>query len=138
MGDWAAYLTDPDLQKALSLIGGGLAATGAAIWTVIKYFYPQDNKEASETVARNSDSSSKVFAEGGSTAVGGNLSISGSTIHQGLSNLSMIALAIAGVGIVALALAFAGNQIKADNGSFAVGGGVADSSITKTNQGSEQ
>lgn len=134
MGDWATYLTDPNLQKALSWIGGGLAATGAAIWTVTKYFYPQEDKEASETVAQNSDTSSKVFAEGGSTAVGGNLSISEPAIHQGPSNLSVIALAIGGVGIVALALAFAGNQIKADRGSAAVGGDVTGSTITITNQ----
>lgn len=138
MDNWVALLADPETQKVLAWFGGVLAAIGAAIWTVVKYFYPQENQTDAVIVAQNSDFSSEVFAEESAIAVGGDLSISGPTIHQGPSNLSMIALALAGVGIVALALAFAGNQIKAHSGSAAVGGDVTGSTITITSQGTEQ
>lgn len=139
MDDWGAFLTDPEIRKSLSWLGGGLATVVTAVWAVIKYFYPKERNRPPAATSQNTDNSSKVSVEGGSTAIGGNLSINGPTIHHWPSNFSMIALAITAVGIVAWVVAFTGSQIKANSGSVAVGRDVKGSTITIINQeGTEQ
>lgn len=138
MDDWGAFLIDPEIRKSLSWLGGGLATVGTAVWAVIKYFYPKERNRPPAATSQSTGNSSKVSAEGGSTAIDGNLSISGPTIHHGPSRLSVIAFAVAGLGIVALVLAFAGNKIEADRGGVAAGGSISGSTITTTNESTAQ
>lgn len=138
MDDWGAFIFDPEIRKSLSWLGGGLATLGTAVWAVIKYFHPKERNRPPAATSQNTDNSSKVFAEGGSTAIGGNLSINGPTIHRGPSRLSIIALAVAGLGIVALVLAFSGNKIEADRGGVAAGGSISGSTITTANESTAQ
>lgn len=138
MEPWFEFLTDPEIQKSLSWLGGGFTAAGAAIWAVIKYLYPKGSENPSAAVPQNRDASSSVSANRSGTAIGGNLTISGPTIHQGPNRLSVVALGLAVLGIVTAALAFAGNRIEADNSSAAVGGYISGSTITINSQGSER
>ncbi|NVO24890.1 hypothetical protein [Donghicola mangrovi] len=138
MENWAEFFTDPETQKAISWLGGGLAAIGAAAWTVIKYFYPKEESKPPAAVPQNSVSSSKVTADGGGTAVGGNVSISGPTINQGPNRFSIIALALAVVGVIVLSLAFAGNNVTAINGGVAIGGDASESQVQTDNQSIEK
>jgi hypothetical protein len=63
--DWSAlwdWLSNPSNQQTLAWIGGGAAAVGAGVWTVIKFLHGKP---------------SSVSADRGGTAVGGTVTASG-------------------------------------------------------------
>lgn len=61
--DW---LTDPDNQKMLALIGSGLAAIAATAWAVFKYFHSSRSNRSSDAPPP----SQTVIADRGGVAAG--------------------------------------------------------------------
>jgi hypothetical protein len=61
--DW---LTDPENQKTLALIGSGVAAIAAAAWAMFKYFHSSRSNRSNDA----SLSSQTVTADRGGIAAG--------------------------------------------------------------------
>ena len=68
-----AFLSKPNNQKVLSLIGTGIAALAAAVWAVLMYFspspHPSDASAHTNQVTFGSDSPIVKDVQGGNVTI---------------------------------------------------------------------
>jgi tetratricopeptide (TPR) repeat protein len=112
------FLSDPNTQKTLSWLGGGLVVLAGGIWAVIKLFVARGNADADDRP------SVEVLADRGGIAAGGNVNI-----QSGLSGWQVALIVLGVAGAVLLGAGLAGNRIETNN-SIVTNGDVTNSNIT--------
>lgn len=113
-----AFLSDPQNQKTLGWLGGGIVVLAGGIWAVIQHV-------AKPAASARPQPTTSIHADRRGVAAGGNVTIT----SQGLGGWQLLLLVAALLGAGLLALALAGTRIAVENG-VSVGGNVENSTIS--------
>lgn len=121
-----AFLSNPEIQRTLTWLGGGLVIVAGGLWAVIQFFF---RRPSSPTAAAPSTS---ISADRGSIAAGRDVKVTHppprTNATHGLSGLQTVLLVLVVVGGMFLTAAFAGTRITVIGGGY-TGGDIRDSTI---------
>lgn len=124
MADFWAFLSDPNNQKTLAWLGGGVAVVVGALWTALTFV--AQRKPSTSTSA---PPSARAATTGTGIAAAGNVHVGGDMrIEQGRLPRAALLLLALGLVVVLYAVLSSRGDVTVTNGSY-VGGNVEKSRI---------